>query len=126
MLTRFLLLGHDSVTESQEAEEGLSLRVSLFHRLHQTVVIEGELWIGQTVPGEVHCLCFLQREGREGKTVQLPGYPHKYPILHLLSPLSPPPFVQKDQTPPLNHREPHVSIVPSTFSIWFYTNSCSP
>lgn len=62
MLTLFLFLRHDGVAQSQQAEEGLSLRVSRPHRLHQTVVVKDELWISQVVPKEVHFVCILQRK----------------------------------------------------------------
>lgn len=61
----FLFFGHDGVTERQQAEEVLSLRVSIPHHLQQTVVMEDEIWISQTVPGEVHSLRLLQRENME-------------------------------------------------------------
>lgn len=60
MLTLFLFLRHDSVTQSQQTEEGLSLWVSLPNRIHQAVVMKDELWISQLVPGEVYPICFLQ------------------------------------------------------------------
>lgn len=62
MLTLFLFLRHDGVAQSQQAEEGLSLWVSLLHRLHQAVVVKDELWIRQLVPAEVHSLCLLRRD----------------------------------------------------------------
>ena len=62
MLTLFLLLGHDGVAQSQQAEEGLSLPVPLPHRLQQIVVVKDELRISQLVPGEVHCLCLLNKK----------------------------------------------------------------
>lgn len=59
MLTVFLFLRHDSVAQSQQAEEGLSFWVSLSYRFHQTVIMEDELWISQLVPGEVHFVSLL-------------------------------------------------------------------
>lgn len=55
------------MAQSQQAEEVLSLQVSLFHRLHQTVVMKVELWVSQSVPGEVHFLCLLQRKRSSGE-----------------------------------------------------------
>jgi len=59
-LTLFLFLRHDGVAQSQQAEKGLSLWVSSFHRLQQTMIVKDELWICQLIPGEVQSLRFLQ------------------------------------------------------------------
>lgn len=61
----FLFFGHDGVTERQQAEEVLSLRVSIPQHLQQTVVMEDELWISQLVPGEVQSRRLLQGENME-------------------------------------------------------------
>lgn len=63
--TFLLFFRHDGVTERQEAEKILNLGFSVLHRLHQAVVVEGKLWIGQFVPGEVNLLGFLQNEQSE-------------------------------------------------------------
>lgn len=76
LLTFLLFFRHDGVTESQKAEEVPNLGVSVFHRLHQAVVVEGELWVGQLVPAEVHFFCFLSsRSGEEaaGEACNLPA-----------------------------------------------------
>lgn len=61
-LTLFLFLRHDCVAQSQQTEEGLSIWVSVLHRLHQSVVVKHKFWISHLVPGEVHSLCLLQSE----------------------------------------------------------------
>lgn len=63
--TFLLFFRHDGVTERQEAEKFLNLGFSVLHRLHQAVVVEGKLWIGQCVPGEVNLLGFLQNKQSE-------------------------------------------------------------
>lgn len=65
MLTFLFFFRHDGVTESQKAKKVPNLGVPLFHRLQQAVVVEGELWIRQFVPGEVHFFCFLPNKSSE-------------------------------------------------------------
>lgn len=59
LLTLDLLLRHDGVAQRQQTEEGLGRGVPLPHQLHQAVVVEHKLGVGQVVPGEVHLLGFL-------------------------------------------------------------------
>lgn len=67
-LTFFLLLGHDSVAEGQQSEEGVDLGVLQLHRLHKGVIVECEARVGQWVEGEIHFLCILARSrGEEGR-----------------------------------------------------------
>lgn len=63
--TLLLFFGHDGVAERQEAEKLLNLGSPVLHRLHQAVVVEGKLGIGQFVPGEVDLFRFLQNKGSE-------------------------------------------------------------
>lgn len=51
LLTLTLLLAHDGVTEGEQAEKLMGVRVAHFHRLQQGVVIETEVWVGQGVEG---------------------------------------------------------------------------
>ena len=64
--TLALLLSHDGVAEGQEPEEALNLRDPQLHRLHQRVVVEGELGVGHGVEGEVHHLSVLGGRDRTG------------------------------------------------------------
>lgn len=64
--TFFLLLGHDGVAEGEQPEEGVDLGVLQLHRFHQSVIVECEAGIGQSIEGEVHLLCVLLAERREG------------------------------------------------------------
>lgn len=63
--TFFLLLGHDGVAEGEQPEEGVDLGVLQLHRFHQSVIVEGEAGVGQSIEGEVHRLCVLLTEVRE-------------------------------------------------------------
>lgn len=78
------------MAQSQQAEEGLSLQISLFHHLHQAVVMKDELWISQFVPGEVHSLCLLQRKrsSEEKHNSYLMKNSQKYTIVHQFAPLT--------------------------------------
>lgn len=51
LLTLALLLAHDGVTEGEQAEKLMGVRVAYFHRLQQGVVIETEVWVCQGVEG---------------------------------------------------------------------------
>jgi len=58
-LTFCFFLRHDSVAERQQTEEGPDLWRAQLHRFHQLMVIERELWVGKSVPGEINLLCLL-------------------------------------------------------------------
>lgn len=62
--TFLLLLGHDGVAEGEQPEEGVDLRVLHLHRFHQSVIVECEAGVGQSVEGEVHRLHVLLAEIR--------------------------------------------------------------
>lgn len=63
--TFFLLLGHDGVAEGEQPKEGVDLGVLQLQRFHQSVIVESEAGVGQSVEGEVHLLCVLLTEMRE-------------------------------------------------------------
>lgn len=52
------------MAEGEQPEEGVDLGVLQLHRLHQSVIVEGEAGVGQSVEGEVHRLRVLSG-GRE-------------------------------------------------------------
>lgn len=66
LLTFCLLLNHDGVAEGEQSEEGVDLGVLQLHRFHQGMIMEFEAGVGQRVEFEVHRLCVLAREIREG------------------------------------------------------------
>lgn len=65
--TFFLLLSHDGVAEGEQPEEGVDLGVLRLHRFHQSVIVEREAGVGQSIEGEVHRLCVLLTEIRKAR-----------------------------------------------------------
>lgn len=69
LLTLTLLLTHDGVTEGQQAEKLVAVRVSHLHRLQKGVIIETEVRICQRVEGsEVQSLKIHEGSGATSRS----------------------------------------------------------